>query len=387
MTVESDDSGCLRVRVLTFKLVVLEMTQVVDGERDFMSVFKRSRSGRSRRPSKSSERDGFTLIELLVVIAIIGMLIALLLPAVQQARAAARRAQSRNNLKQIGLALQNHHDAFGHFPNNGGGKWSDESDHDTNYLPNMPNPKICTEGAGWRTCWPWGIGDPSKPGKEQPGSYVFALLPYLEQTNAFDQSIGLKGAIPVSTLVIPGRRDPTPVNVPLSDPIYPGWNYTDGGWGAWAKTDYAANDQVILPAWGDRWGKVLRFRDLTDGASNVILVGEKALDLEAMAAGSWYWDEPIVVGGSGGTARCGLELYPDSPGLKELVDVSRPYQEGVSSTTGFACGGGNWGAPADAGGVLFALGDGSVRIVSYSLDKLILERLLKPQDGEVIGEF
>src|ERR1700752_5354180 len=124
--------------------------------------------------TNNRQARGFTLVELLVVIAIIGILIALLLPAIQAAREAARRNQCQNNLKQLGIAIQMHHDARGHFP-------------------------VGRDGT-----------------KQQSVSWAHFILPYLEETavyDAFNKSLRVYDPgnaramrIPIEVYACPSRR-------------------------------------------------------------------------------------------------------------------------------------------------------------------------------------
>ncbi len=203
----------------------------------------------------SLRRRGFTLIELLVVIAIIAVLVALLLPAVQQAREAARRASCKNNLKQIGLALQNYHDSMSRFP--------------PGYVTYVTvTSTVTTPGWGWPAM----------------------ILPQMDQANVYNK---INFSLPVEN----------PANAVATESFIPAYVcasdiYPDGPFGIY--TD-AAETNLLLEATpfsyagcvGDKTSKVknnsttpwngvlypnsrIGFRDITDGASNTIAVGERA---------------------------------------------------------------------------------------------------------------
>ena len=328
-----------------------------------------------------TNRRGFTLIELLVVIAIIAILVSLLLPAVQQAREAARRTQSKNNLKQIGLAIANFEDVHKHLPNSGGydytpsipGNSSPYESRVKGVVTSTPNVLTVIPGYGdFRPRW----GDPADLPKYQLGSTFYSLLPFLEQAALFDDPIQCYRT-PLPVFYIPSRRSGL-FEIPSTDTIYPGWAYSDDGQGPCARTDYAANELVHWTTYAG-WGKVSPYRDITDGTSNTVFVGEKAMAQKAYRAGVMYWDEPWILGGNGGVGRCGFELYSDFD-LNNFPDRvnGAGWNDGL-----YSCGGGNWGTPSP-GGPQFALGDGSVRAFSFNIDKTVMHNLIRPADGNVV---
>ncbi|WP_460183848.1 DUF1559 family PulG-like putative transporter [Thermopirellula anaerolimosa] len=301
--------------------------------------------------SANRTRRAMTLIELLVVIGIIGLLVALLLPAVQMAREAARRAQCRNHLKQIGLALLEHHNTYRFFPGNGG--WDptqqiEAVDGTMTYIsttdeldPNGP------------TIHYWGVGDPRRAGADQPGSYAFSILPWIEQKNVFDRR---DWKVPVVVYACPSRRPPMALTAPLIDEY---GSYASGGW-PWAKTDYAAN-LLVVP----NRPQVVRLPDIVDGSAQTLLAGEKSMDPKDYLTGTWYFDEPFFAGGSVGTARSGTKVLPDKYGVN--------FQN-------------HWGS-AHPGACNFLFADGHVTGISYTVEPKVVESLMTPNGNEVTPSF
>ena len=203
-----------------------------------LSPWERARVRDSGARVAPSVRVAFTLVELLVVIAIIGILVALLLPAIQAAREAARRAQCKNNLRQIALACLNHENAHKIFP-----------------------------FGGWSFGW---MGDPDQGvGPQQPGGWIYAAAPYLEEQAVYNLGKGLNFQAKKAELskqmevVIPVFNCPSRRNGLNQPARSPDDRYCDGGNdstlknaiipGTLAKTDYAINIGGTRVAGDEKW--------------------------------------------------------------------------------------------------------------------------------------
>jgi prepilin-type N-terminal cleavage/methylation domain-containing protein len=261
-------------------------------------------------------RPAFTLIELLVVIAIIAILIALLVPAVQKVRTAAARTQGINNARQIGIGVHAFHDVAKRLPYNG----------------------------------TWGnLGNPMVRGS---GSYVYQILPFIEQEPAYKNRV--VGRIEV--LLCPGRSNTSPITDGGYDPSLDAYNFwrTNG-----AVTDYSINCRLNQPGWfstgdGDRG---TRIHGIPDGSSNTVLVGERSWPTDRYSYDGTDWNEPIYFGGAGGTGRGEFGCYKDEPGS--------PHYS-------------HWGSPFDGGGI-FCMGDVSVRQIAFGTN---LQGAVHPADNQ-----
>jgi prepilin-type N-terminal cleavage/methylation domain-containing protein len=289
---------------------------------------------------------GFTLIELVVVCAILLVLMGLLLPAIHKIRSAAARTLCANNLKQMGLALVQHHDLYRTLPSNGGWDSKQQVASFNSGKPFTPS----TYDKFFKKTFQWGVGVPNLSPQRQTGSWCYAILPFLEQQNIFAQRTWTE---PVALFCCPSRRFPVAYQVAHEDSygIYDG-----GGWN-WGKTDYAANG-FVMP----NRPIVYRFSQFTDGTAYTILVGERAFDPSVQTAASWYYDEPFFLGGSQGTARTGLEVLADGPGIKYKA---------------------NWGS-AHVSVALFLFGDAAVRGIAFGSPWTVMAPQLVPNDGDVL---
>jgi len=325
------------------------------------------------------KRKAFTLIELLVVIAIIAILIALLLPAVQQAREAARRSTCKNNLKQIGLAFHNYHDAFTTFP---------------------IGAQVPIYQANWRV----------------------SLFPYIDQAPLYNQltqtpangrgyntlngwtgdggyGTGAGSNEALNNVLIPGYKCPSS---PLSaffagsaNGVSPGQTGDDLGMtmdyvgigGAYtAAAPYDAN-AVLNTNYGVmgqngmlQIGKSIRMRDCTDGTSNTIMVGEDSgsidgTDCRKNLSGAWSGHRGAAVGGGTGYGGGGVVTIRYSPNPK-----TKPSFTGSGFNNGPL-------TSYHTGGVHALLADGAVRFISDNIDFNTLLALGALNDGKVVGEF
>ena len=324
-------------------------------------------------------RRGVTLVELLVVIAIVGLLLGLLLPAVQSAREAGRRTRCLANIRQLALACLAHESARGVLP-----------------------------GGGWGGAW---VGDPDRgSGLRQPGGWAFTSLPYLEEVSLHGMGAGLADAeakaerilarlaTPLAIFTCPTRRPAATWPVSPAKPAlrlvavpatvsrhpatvvrgdyaanmgsgtFPANRYRSGG----SPATVAEGDAMPESAWRAAYGPApdglvfrrsrVRLKDIPDGTTATYLLGEKYVDPAKLATGESDDDDQCLYSGHDrDVLRVGLEPpVQDQPGHEP-------------SAISFGS--------SHAGGCGMATADGSVTVIGYDIDPLVHRARASRNDG------
>jgi prepilin-type N-terminal cleavage/methylation domain-containing protein len=303
-----------------------------------------------RHPALSLRRPGFTLIEMLVVIAIIIVLVGLLMPAVQRVRESANRTTCRNNLKQIGIAFLNHYTERGYFPPGGGPL--------DQYLP----PNFDNQGL-------------PQVGTKQSGGWGYNILPYLEAGNTYRGGSATTNTERIKVVIgttqkvffCPTRR--LPMAFPYTSPPSPADYLTHIGLSAndhplVAQCDYAASNldgTGIVRSTLNLPDNLVRARDISNGMSNTLMVGEKRLNLFNLGSDMKDDNQGYAVGYDRDTVRYTGAGYPPGP------DFTRngPYDDD---------GGLRFGS-SHFGSFQAVFADGAGHVISYSITPSVFAQL------------